>query len=512
MDKPLVVLLLIIGLFLFITMPAHLCPSDTYASRAEAAHLINTGEFGFDYSCKSSPVGEFLVPSKGDYFYENDQKQRFFSKYGVMDTILYLPPLLAQKIWTGNNLEEVSESRSLVFFLNVNNILLALVCVIFLFRLAEYFTERTSTKISFVVLSTITTYTWYFFRAHMHELFQLVFFLGFVYYFIRSIRVSRFEKSARHWKFLRLSLVFAGLLTMTKLLCVLVFLPAWAFTLLAMGPADSWKERLRLNLTSNGLFLCQSLVAPSVVFALIVMLFNYYKTGMFLGTGYEQEYVEGVAAITFSLKYLLESLPGFFLRPGNANLLLHYPLLLVAMLGMTGFFRKWPREAAFLFSVALLFLLVVGSYKFWNGELTYGPRFLILPVVIAALPAIVAIDYLQVNLKKLAVIITGGLLTVILLWSLLMQLFVNSLGFWPDMGQYEVFSTFHDEEIEKYFAKYSHKGILCAEIISYRLGWTWPGYPPLEIVKRKYPEAYKDPYFHKALQIRIMQGYFFLDS
>lgn len=510
MDKTLIILLSGLGFFLFLTMPAQLCPSDTYASRAEAAHFINTGEYGFDYSWKNSPVGEFLVPNKGDYFYENDQRQRFFSKYGIMNSILYLPPLLAQRIWTGTKLDEVDESRGLVFFLNLNNIGLALVCVYFLYRLAGNFADRQALRVVFVLLSVFTSFTWYFFRAHMHELFQLVFFLGFCSYFVDFLRQSQVGDESRSWNVLRLALICAGLLTLTKLLFVLVFIPAWAFALVA-GPAGlSRRERLRSNLAVNRWRLWRFLVLPSAFFALAFLLINYYKTGLQFGTGYEQESNDGVAAVTFSLRFLAESLPAFFLKSGNANLLLHAPLLLAALVGLVGFSRRWPREAGFLLGTAFMFLLVIGSYQFWPGELTYGPRFLFLPAVIAALPALVALDYLREKFRKPVVAAGAVLLAVVFLWSLVMQVMINSVNFWPNMRQYEVFETFQDDEIEQYFAGYFHKGIVSAQLISYRLGWAWPGYPPVEIVRRKYPEAYAYPNFHNAIKARSRQNYFFL--
>ena len=78
---------------LFLTMPAFFYPGDNFTPRAEAAHLLMTGEFGIPLS-RADELGEFVNPhDRGRYFVENYSQGRFFSKYGLTYTLLYLPPM-----------------------------------------------------------------------------------------------------------------------------------------------------------------------------------------------------------------------------------------------------------------------------------------------------------------------------------------------------------------------------------------------------------------------------------
>src|SRR5256885_17124228 len=78
----------------FVTMPAEEYAGDAIAVRIETIGLINSGRWAVPPSI-THEWGE-----RGQYFYEN-ANGAFYPKYGILNTLIYLPPLWAQKIATG---------------------------------------------------------------------------------------------------------------------------------------------------------------------------------------------------------------------------------------------------------------------------------------------------------------------------------------------------------------------------------------------------------------------------
>ncbi len=75
-----------------ITLPGFPYPGDNFVPRIESIQLAQTGAFGIPYSMRSSIAG--LDVPRGQYFFSNDSRQRFYSKYGIAYTLAYLPPVM----------------------------------------------------------------------------------------------------------------------------------------------------------------------------------------------------------------------------------------------------------------------------------------------------------------------------------------------------------------------------------------------------------------------------------
>ena len=92
---PLVALLLLVGTVLTVTMPSMIYPGDRNASRMQAINVVTKGELGIPYTDRAM-LGGFL-DERGQYFFENDEKERIYSKYGIGYTLFQIPPLLVIK-------------------------------------------------------------------------------------------------------------------------------------------------------------------------------------------------------------------------------------------------------------------------------------------------------------------------------------------------------------------------------------------------------------------------------
>src|SRR4051812_17848109 len=87
LGRPLVLLLSIVGVVQFLSMPRFKYPSDPVFSQAEAARLLNEGRLDFDYENNQyfNPPGKYIV--------KNESNGRFYSKYGFGNTLFFLIPL-----------------------------------------------------------------------------------------------------------------------------------------------------------------------------------------------------------------------------------------------------------------------------------------------------------------------------------------------------------------------------------------------------------------------------------
>ena len=98
-DRALAALLIISGVVLFATMPKYPYRGDPLAVRAASAHLLTTGELGIPIARKADLADLGVVD--GQYFFTNAERGKLFSKYGIGNTLLFLPPLAAERAYRG---------------------------------------------------------------------------------------------------------------------------------------------------------------------------------------------------------------------------------------------------------------------------------------------------------------------------------------------------------------------------------------------------------------------------
>jgi len=495
------------GLILFVTMPNSITPGDCYASRAEAANLVMTGQWGIDYARKAEVA--LFIEKRGEYFFENDSKERLFNKWGIMNTILYLPPMLATRLFAGS-VGLVDQSTAHLFFVNCNNVLLSMVILWYLDKIISLYTSRIRQRMLFITLAVFTTYLWFHLRAQMHEIFQVAMAVGFLYHYLTFLRAARTSDTVSRWRHLTLAIFWSGLLLLTKALFLTVFASAWLFAWLAGPGGLPLAGRLRHNLSTNLPRHLAHLLLPTVAVLAVFLAVNQYKTGSPFDMGYSQETFTGVNEISFSPRVLLESIPGFLLLPGNANVFLHFPLLILALFGCRSFSRRWPQEAAFLLFTVLSNFLVIGCYQTWRGEWTDGPRYLIIFAVMASLPAIETIASIAKQLTNRLILAGAGLFATLSLWSLAMQIADNSMENFSFYYYEGFFEQFHDPEVDSYFKHYSTKGAIYYDILAFKYGGK-PFYP-IEVLMQKHPEWPPEDRERLAAGVRMgaRPNYFFV--
>ena len=509
---PLLLLLLGIAALHTATMPKSSYPGDNVAIRMETANLLNTGQLGIPYSRREEIRDS--VENRGQFFFENDTSRRYFSKFGIGYTVLYLPPLLAEKLYSGR-LDLRSNSPSQFMFLNIYGILLTLIVTVYLYKIVALYTTRTWLRLAFVGLSYYTTFLWHYLRAPTTEIIHLAPFVAFYFHatmYIRSTR-SKAGGPARGWRHLTVATCLVGLLALIKASFVLLFVPLWLAAFLS-GPATvSMARRGWHNLRANGRRYALCLILPSAVGVAALFATNYWRCGSPFETGYGQWISKRTAmtATYLSLRNFPTAFHGLVLDPGNGNVLIHYPLLVFAAFGLPRFIRKHAVDSAFL---GLVFLTLFGAIcllSSWCGTWCYGPRLVIHALMIGSIPFVETIQFLIERAKEAWSVSVMVAMGIVLSYSLLLQVHMNSLHYFAfyhacdffdrtarqiadqamamtPPGAKKALRAHHaacQDRVRDYFQSSVHRGLIHGDLIAYRDSDRI--FPPLEALTDMVP-------------------------
>ncbi len=300
--------LLALLLFLFVTglltLPARLHVGDPYTWRAESINLILRGRLHIPEADATS-LGE-----PDQYFIKNQRDGRYYSKYGVMNGLLNVVPLLLEYAIHKSLPPWDSEFRRL--YLGLFSLLLSLLIAWLLFRICLHYTAQSSLAVLYVLLAFFTTYMHYYLRASNTEATQLLFFLAWFE------RVLRFKASGyRESRHLLWGWFFVLCLVLTKI-SFLMLVPLAVLPGLLRSHRFSARALLELAL-------------PCFLIAVGVALTNYVRFGSVFHTGY-----------TWAKDDLSNTLPAWRIIPNlffseRWGLPTHFPLLFLVPFGVRRF-------------------------------------------------------------------------------------------------------------------------------------------------------------------------------
>ena len=113
---------------------------------------------------------------------------------------------------------------------------------------------------------------------------------------------------------------------------------------------------------------------PVVVALLLIMIYNYYRFGNPLETGYEK----------FNGRFLI-GLFGILFSPGK-SLFLFNPLTIFGFLSFMLFLRAQKKEALLFGWLIISHLLLIASWHSWQGGMSWGPRLMLVVLPYMILP------------------------------------------------------------------------------------------------------------------------------
>jgi hypothetical protein len=116
------------------------------------------------------------------------------------------------------------------------------------------------------------------------------------------------------------------------------------------------------------------------------------------------------------------------LAPGNANVFLHQPMLVLGVLGWPALLRARRREATVVLACALACALPITLFSNWHGEWCYGPRYLVHPLLVLGLPAVQLAHRLGAE-RLLIRAFAGATVAVMLVLSFVLQVEMASVEY-----------------------------------------------------------------------------------
>ncbi len=400
-------LLLFVGTVNFITMPNEIYTGDPLVARQESISMVEDQALPVNLNRvregKVAPTGLVLNPRDGKYY----------SKFGLTNSLFFAVPIAWQKILHsdlhGNELISV-------FWINIWQILMALVFVFYLWRIGGLFGGRGLPLAIFVLAGVYSTFVWNYLRAQNTEILGLVLFHIFLFEALVFLRNTK-KKTSLYVAWLALSL-----LVFTRL-SYLFLVPAFLCFLM-------WEKR------EKQFYLV--LASLCAVLALLLAWNNFFKFGSIFKTGYE-------GALSENLKFDDPPLWSYYqaIFSPRWGILIQFPLLILAIFHVKDFFKKFPRDSLFILALSLPTFLILCKSPGWRGEFCYGPRYFLFFLPALSLPSLWSFQGLaregrQVTRSPFYLVQIGVLL--FLLQSVFWQIAVIRRPFYTDYMVMEFFS------------------------------------------------------------------------
>lgn len=435
----------------FAAMPALWFPGDPYVWREEARSLLRDGSLHVDAQF-AKQSGEY-----GQYYVFNPRTGRWYSKYGVMNSLMSLPPTLAEYL-IHDRIPRVGELPDLLIF-NLYNILLSLLVCALLYRITGWYTQRSWVRVACVVSVFYATFFWYYQRAQTSEVYQVLFFTAafhFLMIYLRGLRRTRGQPDWKSVLALLLAWVFVAALLLTRVLFGLLIPTIWLAVAYATWGLD--KNQRRRTLRRQG----ACLLAPVGVMIAALAWINQVKFGAPWLTGYHQ----WRSRECLPTGRWQDGIWGMLFDP-QASMFLHFPILMFGLLGVRTFYRRFKLDTVVIFLLPSALFLILAKTPVWRGEWSYGPRLVIFMLPLLALPFLLYLEWLAAaphhpgKWAMLAVTVVG------LGYSTYLQYQVNRLEFFAMYRAAEPISGAWSEETARYFLEHQ-MGVFNSDLIRHQ--------------------------------------------
>jgi hypothetical protein len=403
---------------------------------------------------------------QGQWFYKNEATGCWYSKYGILNTLIYVPVLYAEKLYRGHLDYESFEGR--VLFLNAFNILCALATAAYLYKFASLYTHSLFIKLAYILSVFYCTFWWDHLRLQTFEAYQPFFLIGACYHFIRAC--NAIADSSGPAKIPRRDLfcsgLLLGLLWLSKSSYLLI---APLFVALIIGfewkrarhSGESLANRLRWCAKAYGIYLGIPLLA---CFAALLAV-NACKFGSPFNNGYTQWIKER----DLWTGNIVTGVMGFLFDP-QFSIFITFPVLIVALFGLPAFIRNHRKDALIIYSVSILLLLLNAKFLNWRGVWSYGPRYMLPVLGMMSLPFVPVIERIIHDIKKPWSICAALAIVLSLGYSAHLQMNVNALKFYSYFYIREkIVDKINDEQLNHYFNT-RHFGLIAGDILASKRG------------------------------------------
>lgn len=484
-------LLIVLGVDL-LCMPAGISPGDPFTWREEARSILH-GRLAID----EATAKVWLANTEpGQYFVLNEKNGRYYSKYGIANSLMALPPLLVEQLTAGPAAAQWPPQPANLLILNLYQILLCLVVTALLYHLTGRYARRPVTRTLYVLAVLFATFLWYYQRAQTSEIYQVLFFLAFLSCLLPCLpgAAAQDGQPGRQRRYLLGAWLFLALLLMTRLLFALLLPVMVAVTIsrIRRGGARNSRAFILAELAW--------LLAPAVVVFGILGAVHAAKFGSPFLTGYHQWKTQTHLPVGNPW----DGLYGF-LFDMQGSVLWYFPVLIVALAGWRRFWARHKADACVIGGIFLLFLLFLCPVPTWLGEWTHGPRYMLFVLPAAALPFVLFLDGLLDRPRRWSKALAAAAAAALLIYSGYLQERVNRLDFFAYYYARTPLQQRFTPEVAAYFLNH-HRGVICADLLRHRDNLGALPYMK-ELEKNEVPRSTLDAYI-KFLRPKLRDNYY----
>jgi hypothetical protein len=368
----------------------------------------------------------------GQYFVQNPNTGRWYSKYGPANALVNAVPMAVERFIAGPLPRGGTKHRRLIF--NLFFVLLAAAVAWVLYDITGLYGASQPVRVAFVLLVFYTTFFWYYLRCTNSESSQVLFFLLFcreLLLFSRGMKVRKIERrrlmAAWFW-LLVLALVKISYLMLVPLTLAWLAYLAWEHL-----PKRQWAP-----------LAVKGVLFPGAMMAAVQGFTNWARFGKPWLTGYHAWVPEGTGDLPLAL-YEMAFCPQW-------SLFLHFPLLIFAIFGARGFYKKHRDEAILFLGFFAAAVILIGRLPYWKGECSYGPRYFLFVMPLLSLPFLGLMErFWKASLSNAGVVV-GEVVVLLLAFSFYAQLQVNRLDFFFKYNQQGSSpGMFRDPAVADYF-------------------------------------------------------------
>jgi hypothetical protein len=458
----------------FIWMPGEFLSGDPHAWREESRSLLLGGELNVPRD-----TAELLTSEPGRYFSRNERNGLYYSKFGIANALLALPPLWVERA-LGGDIGRRGYVPSLLLA-NLWNLVFCVALAAVLYALAAIYTARIALRVLFVVAALYCTSLWFYQRAQSSEIYQTLFFSALYLALLNFLRPLK-ERGpagldARAWRWLAAAWTCAALLVFIRvvnglLLPLIVLLAVWC-----AASGRSWRE-----LRGSAARLGAALLVPPALIVITLGVVNQVKFGSPWLTGYHQWSPE----THLPIGRLADGVWGYLFAP-RFSIFLYFPLLVFALFGLRRFAGRYRLDLAVMLTLFTVFFLVLARTPSWAGEWTYGPRYLLPMLPVLSLPFLAFADGVIERIATWRARAWAAAALACLAYSAYLQVQVNLLPFFIYYNAREALSASRSLDAIDYFL-YRHTALIAQDLVRHR--YAVEGLPYFAEMKRSGPPEF----------------------
>jgi len=466
-----------------LTLPKFPYPGDNFVPRNESIQLAKRGQLGIPYAMRDLISG--MDQPRGQYFYSNDKKERFYSKYGIAYTVAYLPPVLAE-LSSNPDFDVNRQTQTFFFKLGIYQILLGLLTVYYLFRLAWLFGKSQWICCSFTLATIYSTFLWHYLRAPALEIFQLPAFAGACAHALLFLRHRQAgDDSSGCWMHLLAATLWSGALVLMKSNFVIFGFALSVFPFFVGAETKQFWLRPFVSLKQHWKAYAWSLVVPWAIIFAILLMFNAIKFGSPFDSGYMQWLqADGKPVTQFGLTHVVPNANMFVVNLRNDfNIFKAYPYALLGLFCLVPFSCRRRIEALFIMAVAFSGIFFLFAYGAAHGQWCYGPRYFIFYAMLLAFPFLWWFDRIFTQLPKLLRPLLALSCLGPVLYMAGLQFMINGLQYFVSYQLGGLISSTKHPALIAYCNR--SRAQFCRELFCYGQGWS--SYYPLDVIRPLVP-------------------------